>query len=109
VPTKTAKRSQTRPKREPYTPEPKRARVVALHVAGNSNRQIAVAENLDRGTVGRILSQPEIAHQMEQYRSTLLMMVPKAVRALEAVLESDDERVAAGSRHEVAGGPAGFS
>ncbi len=94
MPRKAAKCGQTQPKQcGSYTPAPVRGRVIVRHVAGQSNREIAGKEGIDRGTVGRILSQPEITQMMEQYRSRLLMMVPKAISAYEQVLDSDDERV----------------
>jgi hypothetical protein len=93
---KPAKSRQTRPKsRGPYTPEPVRGRVIARHINGQSNRQIASEEGIDRETVGRILSQPEITQLMEQYRSRLLMMVPQAMIAFGQLLDSDDERIKA--------------
>jgi hypothetical protein len=91
---KTAKFRQIKPKsRGLYTPEPVRGRVLARHISGASNREIARVERIDRETVSRILTQPEIAQMMEQYRSRLLMMVPKAISAYEQALDSDDERI----------------
>ena len=91
---KTTKHRQIQPKnRGLYTPQPVRGRVLARHIGGASNREIARVERIDRETVSRILTQPEIAQMMEQYRSRLLMMVPKAISAYEQALDSDDERV----------------
>jgi hypothetical protein len=98
MPGKAAKSRRTPPKkRKPYTPEPVRGRVIARHMTGQSNRQIASEEGIDRDTVGRILSNPEIAQLMAQYRSRLLLLVPKAISTYEQALDSEDERVRAGA------------
>lgn len=95
MPTKVAKCRQTQPtRRGPYTPEPVRGRVVARHVTGQSNRQIASEEKIDRATVSRILSQREVAELTAQYRSRLLSMVPKAINVYEEALASKDLRIA---------------
>lgn len=94
MPQNATKNRQKPPKaRSLYTPEPVRGRVIARHVTGESNRQIATAEKIDRETVGRILSLGEVAELMGQYRSRLLCMVPKAIDVYEEALASDDERV----------------
>ena len=91
---KTAKCRQTRPKpRDLYTPVPVRGRVLARHIAGASNRQIAAEEGIDRETVGRILSQHEVVQMFAQYQHRLLAIVPKAIAAFEAALESSGERL----------------
>ena len=96
MPRKTAKPGQTRlKKRDLYTPAPVRARVVTRHIGGESNRRIAAEESINRETVGRILSQPEVVQMIVQYRSRLLAMVPKAISVYEHILDSDDERVKA--------------
>jgi hypothetical protein len=88
---KAAKHRQKPPsKRALYKPQPTRARVVALHVAGQSNRQIASAEGIDRDTVCRILSQPEVTQLIAQYQARLLNMVPKAIGVYEEALNSDN-------------------
>ena len=75
---KTAKWRQTRPKpRDLYTPVPVRGRVLARHIAGASNRQIAAEEGIDRETVGRILSQHEVVQMFAQYQQRLLAIVPR--------------------------------
>jgi hypothetical protein len=60
---------------------------------GQSNREIATAEEIDRETVGRILSQHEVVEMVAQYRSRLLGMVRKAIGVFDQALVSDDERV----------------
>jgi hypothetical protein len=91
---KAAKCRQKPPKkRELYTAEPVRGRVLARHMGGQSNRRIATEERIDRDTVSRILSQREVVQMIAQYQSRLLSMVPKAIAAFDAALESDDERV----------------
>src|ERR1039458_1113809 len=94
MPRKATKHRQSPPKtRGLYTAEPVRGRVLARHVTGQSNRQIPVAERLDRETVSRILSQREVAELMAQYRSRLLGMLPKAIGVYEEALASGDERI----------------
>ena len=101
MPRKTAKPGQTRlKKRDLYTPAPVRARVVTRHIGGESNRRIAAEESINRETVGRILSQPEVVQMIVQYRSRLLAMVPKAISVYGQVLDSDDERVRAAAARE---------
>jgi hypothetical protein len=72
-----------------------RARVITRHIGGESNRRIAAEESINRETVGRILSQPEVVQMIGQYRSRLLEMVPKAISVYDHILDSDDERVKA--------------
>lgn len=99
---KPTKSRQTRPKKPQfYTPAPVRERVVARHVNGQSNRLIASEEAIDRETVARILTQPEVVQMIVQYRSRLLLMVPKAITAYENALDSDDERVRAATATKV--------
>jgi len=68
---------------------------VARHIRGQSNRQIAREEGIDRETVGRVLRQPEITQLIARYRSQLLSMVPKAIGAYDEALDSDDLRLKA--------------
>jgi hypothetical protein len=82
-------------KRGFYTPEPVQARVIARHMAGESNRRIAGEEHIDPETVGRILSRQEVAQMIAGYQSNLLIMVPKAIDAYNEALESDDLRLKA--------------
>lgn len=90
----TAKSRQKPPiQRTLHTPAPVQARVIARHINGHSNREIAAEEYLDRDTVSRILSQPEVARLRAQYQSRLLNMIPRAITVYEDALESDDERV----------------
>jgi CENP-B N-terminal DNA-binding domain len=48
-----------KPKRRLYTPKPKQIDVIGRHLNGESDRKIAREENIDRGTVVRILRQEE--------------------------------------------------
>lgn len=89
-----AKSIQIQPKRRTsYTPKPVQKRVVALHVAGKSNRKIALAERIDRATVGRIVSQEELVQKLAQSQSRVLDIIPKALRVVEAALSSPDRRI----------------
>ena len=81
-------------KRGPYTPEPVQVRVIARHMNGQSNRQIAREERMDRETVGHILSQQEIVETNARQRSRLQSMGDKALDVLEEALVSDDRRMA---------------
>jgi DNA-binding MarR family transcriptional regulator len=72
------------------TPEPVQKRVLTRHIGGESNRAIAREEGIDRSTVGRILSQPEVAELITESKARLLSLVPKAVAAYEEVLNSDN-------------------
>jgi hypothetical protein len=94
MPQKTAKGRQERSKRRLYTPEPVCDRVVALHMKGQSNREIANVEHIDRETVGRILSQQEAVEMISRQRSRLQCMADKALTVVEQALDSDDPRVA---------------
>jgi hypothetical protein len=92
---KATKQLQIQPKRRGlYTPEPVRVRVVARHIEGESNREIARNEAIDRETVGRILSQQEVVHKIAEGHSRLLALVPKAIGVCEEALNSDDLRLA---------------
>jgi hypothetical protein len=59
---------------------------VARSIAGQSKRKIAVEEHLDRGTVSRILSQPEIAAIRQETISGVYHMKDKALEALEDLI-----------------------
>jgi len=73
-------------------------------MSGESNRQIASEEKIDRETVSRILSQQEVAQMIAQYQSRLLSIVPKAIRVFEEALESGDLRVALAAATKLMGG-----
>jgi hypothetical protein len=95
MPRKAANLGQIKPKsRGLYTPEPVRGRVLARHMNGESNREIARIERIDRCTVGRILSQEEVVNLIAQNQARLLSLVPKAITVCERALDSDDERLA---------------
>lgn len=91
MPRKATKSRQIQPiERDLYTPEPVRGRVITRHISGESNRQIAIVEGIDRETVGRILSQREVVQKIAEYQSRILNLVPKAIAACEEVLDSDN-------------------
>jgi hypothetical protein len=60
---------------------------------GQSDRGIANAEGMDRKTVGRLLTRPEVEEMLIRYRQQLLRLVPRAIHVYDAALLSDDERV----------------
>jgi hypothetical protein len=94
MPKKAAKSRQNRPKEAKlYTPEPVQARVIARHVNGESNRQIASKEGIDRETVGKILSQREAVEMIARQRSRLQRMGDKALDVVEQALAGDDPRL----------------
>jgi hypothetical protein len=93
---RNAKSRQKPPGRKPYKSEVVRGRVVALHAAGKSNRQIAELEGIDRQTVSRVLSRPEAVDLINRYKSRLLLLMPKALLAVEQSLSCDDPHVKAG-------------
>ncbi|MEQ1949659.1 MAG: hypothetical protein ABL995_20890 [Bryobacteraceae bacterium] len=76
------------------TPLPVQTRVLANHMRGESQRQIAREEGLDRATVSRILSQPEYIEAFALQQSQILMLAPKAMAVLNEALDCDDLRTA---------------
>jgi len=96
LPKKPAKHRQKPPKkRGPYTPPPVQVRVVAKHLTGRSNCEIARQEGIDRGTVGRILSQTEVIQQIARYQAQLLNLVPEAINVYKLALAGNDLNLAA--------------
>ena len=61
---------------------------------GESNREIAGQEGIGRDTVGRILSQQEIALKIAQYRASLLDLAPQAIKVYGKALASEDLHLA---------------
>jgi hypothetical protein len=99
---KTAKSRQTPPKRRrSYTPDPVRSRIIAKHVGGHSNREIAKEEGIDRDTVSRVLSQDDAVKMMQRYRFQILAMVPQAITVYEHLLHSKDEKVRAAAAAKI--------
>jgi hypothetical protein len=85
------KRQQNQAKKRGfYTPAPVQARVITRHMSGQSNRRIAREERIDPETVGRILSQQEVAQRIAQYQTRLFNLVPTAISVYEDALNSDD-------------------
>jgi hypothetical protein len=66
---------------------------MAGHLAGRSGRRIAREEGIDRKTVDRILTQPEVVKLRSQYKQRLFSFVPKALDVIDEALSSDDERI----------------
>ena len=82
--------------RKPYTPPATQNRILEEHLNGRSNRQIAKMIGLDRGTVSRTLSLPEMVEIIEEQRSRLFEEAsPKVVSVFLRALDSDDLRIAA--------------
>ena len=73
-----------------YTPASKQARVIAASLAGKTKSAIAREEDLRRGTVARILSQPEVQQLLSAYRQQALALVPLCLEALKAKLLRSD-------------------
>src|SRR2546423_12344019 len=86
--------SQNQPKRHIQKSLAQQLRVVTRRIAGESIRQIARTEDIDRATVANILSQPELKSVLDITNSDLHRLLPKAVKAIEANLEAYDSRTA---------------
>ncbi len=67
-----------------------KAAVALKRGEGKSKAQIAREMKIDRETVTRILSEPEISEAIEASRSRCVAMLPKAERAVERQLEKGD-------------------
>ena len=87
-----AKRGQKGPRSASRIPGPQRGRVIARRIAGQSERTIAVEEGLNRKTVGRILSQPDIENALKVATSGLHRLLNKAVNSVGANLDAHNER-----------------
>ena len=65
------------------------------HVTGESNREIARTEEVDRKTVARVVQSPEFQDHMRQQRERFYALVPAALDALQHALENNkDPRIA---------------
>jgi hypothetical protein len=78
-----------------------RKRVIVRHISGESNRRISAEEQIDRGTVARILTGSEGAALIARYREQLLAMVPQAMAVYKQLLNSKDERVRAAAATKI--------
>ena len=74
--------------------EAAKAVVLARSAAGASNSQIAREMGIDRETVSRILSEPEIAAVIQQAKNDVIRMVPKAVGVVDDALDEKNAKVA---------------
>ncbi len=73
-------RTRTRPKS--YLPEVKRKRIIGRHVAGQSYRDIASAEGVNKETVGRVLNLPESKEELQRLSETYTEQLQEELRAL---------------------------
>ena len=76
--------------------EAAKAVVLARSATGASNSQIAREMGIDRETVSRILSEPEIAAVIQQGKNDVVRMVPKAVGVVDDALDKKNAKVAMG-------------
>jgi hypothetical protein len=72
-------------------PEPQVLRIMQRHVTGESNREIARVEEVDRKTVARVVRSPEFQDHMRQQRERFYALVPAALTALQHALENNKE------------------
>jgi hypothetical protein len=71
--------SGSRRKGKLLTPKATQSRVIAAAMAGKSNRRIAQEVGLDRDTVAKVLSQPEIMALLQGYRAEALALARPAL------------------------------
>jgi hypothetical protein len=67
-----------------------KAAVMVKFAEGRSRAQIARELRIDRETVTRILSEPEIEEAIEQARARCIALLPDAVRAVKSQLRKGD-------------------
>src|SRR5262245_57988116 len=77
-----------------HTPVPVQDRVIQRYVAGESQREIARNESLDRATVSRILSLREVFEHHALHESRLLAASDRAMQTMENLMRDPDSRVA---------------
>ena len=75
-------------------PLPLQERVIARHVAGQSDREIAREEGLDRETVKRIRTQEEVLEMICRMQSEVRALGPEAILVFKKALASDDLKIA---------------
>src|ERR1700734_3739797 len=76
-------------------PEPKVLRIKKRHMTGESNREIARSEEVDRKTVARVVQSQDVQDLIRQQREHFYAMVPLAIDAVQRALEEKkDWRVA---------------
>ncbi len=76
-------------------PEPQVLRIMERHVTGESNREIARVEQIDRKTVARVLGSQEFQEHMRAQRERFYALAPAALDALQYALEQKkDARIA---------------
>jgi hypothetical protein len=68
---------------------------------GESNREIAREEKIDRATVGRILSQKEVVQTMAEQQSRLLSLGNRAIGVFEEALDCEDLGIAAATATKI--------
>jgi transposase-like protein len=87
---KSTKRGQR--KGRPYTPKPKQARIIARHLSGQSDREIARQEGVSRGTVYRVRAQSENLMLLQSYRDMILDLVPASIKGLGKLIRRVDRQ-----------------
>jgi hypothetical protein len=76
-------------------PEPQVLRIMRRHVSGESNREIAHTEEVDRKTVASGVRSPEFQVHMRNQRERFYALVPAALVVLQHALEyNKDSRTA---------------
>jgi hypothetical protein len=76
-------------------PEPQVLRIMERHVSGESNREIARTEAVDRKTVARVVGSAEFQDHIRLQRERFYGMIPAALDTLQHALEQkNDARIA---------------
>lgn len=79
------------------TPQVVKTKVLAAHLNGESNSQIARDLDLSRPTVRKIIDQSEVASVVKEYQDRVVTeLVPKAFTAVESDLDKKNGRIGLG-------------
>lgn len=90
-----AKKRQRAPRRQPGSGRKKLETPIGIQnavirsalVEGKTKTEIASEQGIDRHTVGRILSQPEVAHHIQETRSQFYEAMPKMRKRYLRIIE----------------------